>query len=114
MLLAERHEASGREVSSRNSEVIHAGLYYPRGSAKARYCAAGRDLLYAHCAARGVPHRKTGKYVVATEESEIETLEGILERARANGAPGLELVTAAEVNRAEPRVKAVATLASVS
>jgi L-2-hydroxyglutarate oxidase LhgO len=110
VLLVERHEASGREVSSRNSEVIHAGLYYPKGTNKARTCSAGRDLLYAHCAARNVPHRKTGKYVVATQASEVETLEGILERAQANGAPGLELVTAAHVNRAEPRVQAVAAL----
>jgi L-2-hydroxyglutarate oxidase LhgO len=112
VLVLERHGHIAQETSSRNSQVIHAGLYYPPGSAKARLCVEGRELLYARCGARGIPHRMLGKLVVATRQEEVATLEALRERGAANGAPGLEIVNAAEVSRREPAVRALAALVS--
>ena len=112
VIVVERHERAGSETTSRNSEVIHAGLYYPEASLKARLCRAGRDALYARCEARGISHRRTGKLVVASEATEVAVLESICERGSANGAPGLEIVDAAEVTAREPDVSAVAALVS--
>lgn len=112
VLLVERHGALAQETTTRNSEVVHAGLYYPEGSLKARLCVAGREALYARCADRGIPHRKLGKLVVATQESELGVLETLQRRGTANGAPGLRLVGADEVARREPCVRAVAALES--
>jgi L-2-hydroxyglutarate oxidase LhgO len=109
--LIERHEGIARETSSRNSGVIHAGIYYTPGSLKATSCVEGRALLYARCERDRVPHAKTGKIIVATETSEIAMLETLLSRARENGVP-LELIDGAEVERREPRVRAVAGLVS--
>ena len=72
----------GSGTSSRNSEVIHAGIYYPKGSLKARMCVQGRDLLYAYCADRGVPHKRCGKLLVATDESQLPKLDEIVAKAR--------------------------------
>jgi L-2-hydroxyglutarate oxidase LhgO len=77
--------------------VIHAGIYYPPGSLKAELCVAGRDALYARCERFGVPHRRTGKLIVATSQREVAALEALRERGTANGAPGLELIDASEV-----------------
>lgn len=110
VLVTERHEGPGLETSSRNSEVIHAGLYYPEGSLKARTCVAGRELLYARCRELALPHRKTGKYVVATNEAELTTLEDVLKRGRRNGAGALEIVSAAELRQREPRIRGLAAL----
>jgi L-2-hydroxyglutarate oxidase LhgO len=99
-------DAIGTETSSRNSEVIHAGLYYPPGSLKARLCVAGRSALYAYCAARGIPHRRSGKLVVATTEAEVATLHEIRARAAANGVDDLRLLTAAEAVALEPELPA--------
>ncbi len=110
VLVVERHASAGREASSRNSEVIHAGLYYPADSLKARYCVEGRELLYARCREQGLPFRKTGKYVVACDESEVGLLEDILERGVRNGAGACRIVDAGELARSEPRVRAVAAL----
>jgi L-2-hydroxyglutarate oxidase LhgO len=110
VLVIERNEAPGREVSSRNSEVIHAGLYYPAGSLKARACVEGRALLYERCERFGVPHRKTGKFVVACHADELPALEDLRERASANGAGALELVEADQLARDEPRVRAAGAL----
>ncbi|HEX8112172.1 MAG TPA: FAD-dependent oxidoreductase, partial [Kofleriaceae bacterium] len=82
----ERHRRPGQETSARNSGVIHAGLYYPTGSLKARLCVAGRDLLYARCARAGVPHRRCGKIVVATDDAELARIEAIARQAAVNGA----------------------------
>jgi len=112
VVLVERHDGFGRETTSRNSEVIHAGIYYPEGSLKAQTCVAGREALYARCAARGIPHRKTGKWIVATSEAEVATLEALERRGTANGVPGLRLLPAAEIARGEPAVRAVAALES--
>ena len=77
VMVLEKERWIGAETSSRNSEVIHAGLYYPKDSRKSRFCVEGRDLLYAYCAARGVAHRRIGKLVIACNEGEIPILEDI-------------------------------------
>ena len=87
--ILEAEAAIGTHTSSRNSEVIHAGLYYPGGSLKARACVRGRSLLYAYCEAHGVAHRRCGKVLVATQEGQIPQLEAIRARAIANGVADL-------------------------
>jgi L-2-hydroxyglutarate oxidase LhgO len=110
VLVVERHAGPGREISSRNSEVIHAGLYYPRGSLKATLCVRGRELLYERCRERGIPHRRLGKHVVATDASQVSALEEICALGRSNGAGALELIDSTELERREPRVQASAAL----
>ncbi len=107
-------EGIGTETSSRNSEVIHAGIYYPQGSWKARLCVAGRHALYAYCAQRGVPHRRCGKLIVATDDDQIGTLRGIQAKARANGVEDLALISRAQARSLEPEVECVAALLSPS
>jgi L-2-hydroxyglutarate oxidase LhgO len=113
LVVLERNAAHGMETSSRNSEVIHAGLYYPEGSLKAQLCVEGNRLLYELCAARSIGHRRTGKLVIATSEEEGGPLLALSERAAANGAP-VERVTGAEIRRLEPALRAVAGLSSPS
>ncbi|HJL15458.1 MAG TPA: NAD(P)/FAD-dependent oxidoreductase [Sandaracinaceae bacterium LLY-WYZ-13_1] len=110
VVVIERHEGAARETTSRNSGVVHAGLYYAPGSIKARTCVEGRALLYARCRRDAVPHRKTGKLIVATDDAEREVLDGLLARGRANRAGDLRLVDRDELARLEPRVRAVAAL----
>src|SRR5512134_3919820 len=110
VLLLERRADFGQETSSRNSGVIHAGLYYPPGSLKARLCVAGRDALYARCERLRIPHRRTGKLVVATAPAELGALERLRELGAANGAPGLEILDAAALRAREPALRAVAAL----
>jgi L-2-hydroxyglutarate oxidase LhgO len=112
-VVLERRDRHGTETSSRNSEVIHAGLYYPPGSIKARLCVRGNALLYEFCRTRDVPHRRTTKLVVATAPGETGDLERILAVGRANGAP-LSVLTGEECCRLEPSVRAVAGLLSPS
>lgn len=112
VVVLERHEEIARETTSRNSEVVHAGLYYPEGSWKARTCAAGRQALYARCEAWRVPCRRLGKLVVATAPDEEPALERLLELGRANGAGALELVDERRVRELEPAVRARAALLS--
>jgi len=110
VLVLERHPSAGQETSSRNSEVIHAGLYYPSGSLKAELCVRGRAALYERCTRLSIPYRKLGKLVVATEEGEIPALEDIERRASENGA-GLEgWRDQKQIARIEPRIRAVAAL----
>jgi L-2-hydroxyglutarate oxidase LhgO len=90
VLVLERAYTIGFETSSRNSEVIHGGLYYPAGSLKARCCVDGRQRLYAYCREHGVPHAQIGKLIVAAEESEIAGVERIADAARANGVDDLQ------------------------
>lgn len=112
VVVVERHGRAGQETSSRNSGVVHAGLYYPCGSLKARTCVEGRALLYARCERHGLPHRRIGKLLVATDASETVKLEEIFARGTENGAGALRLLDAAEVRALEPRVRAVAGLLS--
>jgi len=110
----ERHAAIGQETSSRNSEVIHSGIYYPPGSLKARLCVEGKRLLYDFCAVRVLPHRRTGKLVVAAEEREVRDLEALAANGRRNEVDDLAILTQAELAVMEPRVRGVAALWSPS
>ena len=114
VIVLERHERIGVETSSRNSEVIHAGIYYPPGSCKAALCVRGNAMLYAHCAEFAVPHRRCGKIIVATHESQLGTLDGYRKTAAANGVPPLEWLSQAEVSRLEPAVRSIGGLYSSS
>lgn len=114
VLVLEAAEGIGTETSSRNSEVIHAGIYYPKGSLMARACVAGRQMLYAYCGERGIPHRNCGKLIVATNEAEAGQLAAIRARAAANGVEDLREITAAEAREMEPAVACVAALHSPS
>jgi L-2-hydroxyglutarate oxidase LhgO len=110
--VVERHDGFGRETSSRNSEVIHGGLYYHEDLLKTRLCTQGNPMLYELCARAGIPHRKTGKIVVATSEPEAAQVQAILEQGRKNGVPGLRLLSAKEIRDLEPRVSGLLGLYS--
>jgi L-2-hydroxyglutarate oxidase LhgO len=112
VIVAEAAAAIGTGISSRNSEVIHAGIYYPTGSVRARLCAPGRRRLYEFCASHGVPHRKCGKLIVATRDAEFSRLEAIQAQGRANGVEGLELIDGAAARRLEPALSCTAALRS--
>ncbi|MHC4917657.1 MAG: NAD(P)/FAD-dependent oxidoreductase [Planctomycetota bacterium] len=108
----ERHDSFGRETSSRNSEVIHAGLYYPPDFLKTKLCVEGRRELYRICEENGIGCRKCGKLVVAVEKDEVPGLAALLRHGTAAGVEGLCMLSAAEVGRHEPNVLAVAGLHS--
>ncbi len=110
VIVLEKEPMIGTETSSRNSEVIHAGIYYPKGSLKARACIEGKRFLYDYCEARGVPHRRCGKLIVATSDAQNATLETIKANARAIGMPDLELWTAEQAMALEPHLRCTAAL----
>src|SRR3989441_2724753 len=114
VIVLERADGIGTETSSRNSEVIHGGLYYPEGSLKATSCVAGREALYAYCREHGVPHQQLGKLIVATGEDEIPGVAAIEKAALANGVGDLEWLRAGEAQRLEPELRCVAALLSPS
>lgn len=103
--LLERNEKFGQEISSRNSEVIHSGIYYPRGSLKALLCVKGNRLLYAFCEKHAVPHRRLGKLIVAIEESDLPSLEELKGKAELNGVQGVELLGPEQVRELEPEIR---------
>jgi L-2-hydroxyglutarate oxidase LhgO len=110
VVVIERHAQFGQECSSRNSGVIHAGLYYEPSSLKALTCVEGRERLYARCAREGLPHRKCGKLVVATDAAERSQLEALCARGLTNQAGPLRVLEPKELRQLEPRVRAVAAL----
>ena len=112
VIVAEAAATIGTGTSSRNSEVIHAGIYYPTGSVRERHCARSRRMLYDFCASHGVPHRKTGKFVVACRSEEIATLEKLFAQATRNGVENLTMLKGAEAMRAEPSLACVAAFNS--
>jgi L-2-hydroxyglutarate oxidase LhgO len=114
ILILERNPGFGQETSSRNSEVIHAGIYYAGGSKKAALCVEGNRLLYRMCAESRIPHRRCGKLIVAVDQEEEAILATIQERARENGAEALERLSARQIKALEPHVKACAALFSPS
>lgn len=114
VLILEQHGQFGHETSSRNSEVIHAGIYYEAGSLKARLCVEGRRELYAYCERRGIPFRRTGKLIVAVDRSQVAELELIDAKARANGVTDLQFLDKSELARMEPALAAEAALLSPS
>jgi len=114
VMVVEAAEGIGTGTSARNSEVIHAGIYYPAGSLKARLCVEGRHLLYAYCAEHGVKHKRLGKLIVATSEEEIPTLTDILKKAHVNGVTDMELLSATQAQALEPALFCTAALFSPS
>lgn len=111
VIVLESENAIGTGTSSRNSEVIHAGIYYEPGSLKASVCVEGKIMLYQYCEERGIPYRNCGKLIVATDETQLELLQGIQEKASMNGVP-LDLIRANEAIAMEPELRCVGALHS--
>jgi L-2-hydroxyglutarate oxidase LhgO len=114
VLVIERNPGIGEETSSRNSEVIHAGLYYPTASLKALLCVSGRSMLYDYCERKQIPHRRCGKLIVATGRSQFARLDQIAEQARRNGVEDLVIIDQAKLSSREPEVRGTAALWSPS
>ncbi len=114
VIVLEAEDAIGKVTSSRNSEVIHAGIYYPKGSLMARFCVEGKKALYDYCAAHHVAHQRCGKLLVATNEAEVTQLDGIAAHAAANGVDDLVRLSAKEAGAMEPALAAKAALLSPS
>lgn len=114
VLVLEAEGAVGTGTSSRNSEVIHAGIYYAAGSLKARLCVEGKQALYAYAQERGLPHRRCGKLIVATSEAQVAQLDTILAKARSNGVDDLVPLTGDEARSLEPQLSCLAALHSPS
>jgi len=112
VIVAEMTKGIGNGVSSRNSEVIHGGMYYPSGSLRAHHCPRGRRMMYDFCASHGVSHRRCGKLIVATEDAEVAKMEAILKQGIANGVEGFEMIDGATARKMEPHVNCVAALHS--
>src|SRR5437763_4858538 len=110
VIVAEATSGIGNGVSSRNSEVIHGGMYYPTGSLRAHHCTRGRRMLYAYCASHGVHHRKCGKLIVATSDAEAEKIAAIQRQGVENGVEGLELIGANAARDLEPELACVAAV----
>ncbi|WP_332776241.1 NAD(P)/FAD-dependent oxidoreductase [Polaromonas sp.] len=114
VMVLEAADAIGTGTSSRNSEVIHAGIYYPQGSLKARLCVQGKALLYAYCGERGIAHRRCGKLIVATSQAQVAQLQTIIAKAAANGVHDLLLLTREQARALEPQLDCVAAVQSPS
>jgi L-2-hydroxyglutarate oxidase LhgO len=112
VIVAEAEGLIGSGTSSRNSEVIHAGIYYPTGSVREKHCARSRRMLYDYCASHGVPHRKVGKLVVACQPEEIPTLEKLYGQATRNGVENLRMIAGPDARRMEPALACVAAFHS--
>src|SRR5664279_1958756 len=113
VVVAEAQAAIGTGTSSRNSEVIHAGMYYATGTLRARHCAPGRRMLYEFCATHGLPHRKCGKLIVAANAAEIVKIESLAAQGAANGVEGLELIGGNAARALEPELVCAGALHSL-
>lgn len=113
-IVVEAADAIGTETSSRNSEVIHAGIYYPQGSMKAKLCVKGRDLLYAYAAEHGIPHKRCGKLIVATLPEQEATLREIIAKAHSCGVSDLVVLSAEQAREMEPSLRCTAAVLSPS
>jgi L-2-hydroxyglutarate oxidase LhgO len=114
LLVLEAANAIGTGTSSRNSEVIHAGIYYPQGSLKAELCVQGKAMLYDYCTERGIGHKRCGKLIVATTQAQVAQLQGIISKAAANGVNDLVLLTREQARELEPQLECVAAVHSPS
>jgi L-2-hydroxyglutarate oxidase LhgO len=114
VLIIDQASTFGAETSARNSEVVHSGIYYKKGSLKAQLCVSGRNLLYDYCKRRDIPHRCCGKLIVAVEESEVEFIDELSRRGYENGIENLSLLSKREVKALEPSLACVAALLSPS
>ncbi|MGD1922871.1 MAG: NAD(P)/FAD-dependent oxidoreductase [Paracoccaceae bacterium] len=114
VLVLEREDAYGSITSARNSEVIHAGIYYAKDSLKARMCVAGKHMLYDYCRANGIPHNNCGKLIVACSEGELEQFDGIAQRAWDNGVEDLRKISRDEARELEPELECHGALLSPS
>ena len=114
VMVLEAASAIGTGTSSRNSEVIHAGIYYSHGSLKARLCVQGKSMLYAYCAERGIGYNRCGKLLVATQAAQVAQLQGIINKAAANGVPDLVLLTREQARAMEPQLECIAAVHSPS
>jgi L-2-hydroxyglutarate oxidase LhgO len=112
VVVAEAATAIGTGISSRNSEVIHGGMYYPTGSLRARHCVRGRRMLYAFCASHGLPHRKCGKLIVATNAPELDKIKLLATLGRSNGVEGLALIDGKAARALEPELSCIGALHS--
>lgn len=114
VMVLEAADAIGTQTSSRNSEVIHAGIYYAQGSLKARLCVQGKQMLYDYCAERGIGHRRCGKFIVATSAQQVPELQTIIAKAAANDVHDLVLLTREQARALEPALECVAAVHSPS
>ncbi len=112
ILILEKNKSFGQETSSRNSEVVHGGMYYPQDSLKASLCVEGRHLLYEFCEKNKIAYKKIGKLIVAVDESELTALESIFKQGRKNGVEGLKFLTEEEIRRFEPQVRGLTAIYS--
>jgi len=112
IVVLEKHESYGRETSSRNSEVIHSGIYYPEGSLKSLLCREGAEHLYNLCGTFGIPHKKPGKVIIATAPEELATLEEVFRKGMANQVPDLVMLDGNDLRRLEPHTNGIAAVYS--
>lgn len=99
IIIIEKNKSFGQETSSRNSEVIHGGMYYPSGTLKAELCINGRHLLYQLCNEKKIPYKKVGKLIIATDKDELSALEALLAQGKSNGVKGLGIITEAQIKK---------------
>jgi len=114
VFVIEKNSSFGQETSSRNSEVIHAGIYYPKDSLKTRTCIEGRHLLYEFCAGNKIPHKKIGKLIVAIDKNEVRDLRNLFRHGLENGVEDLKLLLKDEIRSLEPNIKAEEAIYSPS
>jgi L-2-hydroxyglutarate oxidase LhgO len=114
IILLERHSKFGQDTSSRNSEVMHAGMYYPSGSLKAKMCVEGNPMLYEFCQNYGIPHQRIGKLIIARNEAEIPNIQTVIEQGKTNGILDLQWLDAEQVSQLEPNITAAAAVFSPS